>query len=285
MFIGSMSLFITITAHIICTVIRLFQAFVLYEDGTQPLYFYADLRQTTEVVKTGFLVTSLIAGDVMVIYRVWIVWSHKKAFIIFPLCTLIGLIICGSGITYQFSQYVPGEVVFESVAGRWITSNCVFTLCTNVYCSAVIAWKVWSNHNAISRHGGSNLMGVLAMFIESAILYTTWTLIFFITYQTKTNVQFPIVDTWPAVSGISFMLINVRVGLGKSIGTSQIDSRNASGTGSAAPGILGNRSYPLRPLTVEISQSTRRDNDLDVPVKGMFPTSGDLSDGTQAWDV
>lgn len=35
---------------------------------------------------------------------------------------------CGVGITYQFSQYYPGENVFVSAAGRWITSDCVFTL-------------------------------------------------------------------------------------------------------------------------------------------------------------
>ena len=37
---------------------------------------------------------------------------------------------------------------------------------------------------------------------------------FFISYQSHSNLRFVAVDSWPAMSGISFMLINVRVGPG-----------------------------------------------------------------------
>lgn len=88
-----------------------------------------------------------LSGLLLQIYRLWIVWNYRSAIIIFPLCTLAGLTgtsifakvhralstnsvasACGIGITYQFTQYYPGENVFVSVAGRWITSDCVFTL-------------------------------------------------------------------------------------------------------------------------------------------------------------
>jgi hypothetical protein len=53
--------------HWLLTCIRLFQAFVLFQKGTATLAFYADLTQRTEVVKTGFLMASLVIGDAMIV--------------------------------------------------------------------------------------------------------------------------------------------------------------------------------------------------------------------------
>jgi hypothetical protein len=53
--------------HWILTCIRLLQAFVLFQKGTAALAFYADLTQRTEVVKTGFLMASLVLGDSVIV--------------------------------------------------------------------------------------------------------------------------------------------------------------------------------------------------------------------------
>lgn len=37
------------------------------------------------------------------------------------------LVACGTGVCWQFAEYTLGENVFETSAGRWITSDCVFT--------------------------------------------------------------------------------------------------------------------------------------------------------------
>ncbi|EGN93445.1 hypothetical protein SERLA73DRAFT_189617 [Serpula lacrymans var. lacrymans S7.3] len=266
-FVATVLLFITVTAHWITTFLRLFQAFVIYESGTSPLMFYGDLSQTTEVVKTGLLMASLINGDAMIIYRLWLIWNRKFCVIIFPLCTLIGLTICGVGITYQFTQYHIGEDVFLTQAGRWITSDCVFTICTNIYSTCLmIAWKVWST-NKISRahgHTGMSLLPILATLVESAALYTTWTILFFVTYQSHTNFQFTVVDTWVPMAGIAYMLINVRVGLGWA------QSSNQSSFASQEPAITrgqgGGDSYSMRPLAVNITRVVDNDGELDMGI-------------------
>lgn len=157
MFAAAIALLITITAQWILTVTRLFQAFVLYKGGNAPLEFYGDLRETTEVFKTGFLIATLVFGDSMLIYRLWIVWGHNTWVIIFPCCTLVSLMICSVGITYQFTQHIPGEDVSDIAAGRWITSDAVFTLCTNIYCSAMIAFRIWRLNHAVRHYGGASL--------------------------------------------------------------------------------------------------------------------------------
>ncbi|THU83044.1 hypothetical protein K435DRAFT_734296 [Dendrothele bispora CBS 962.96] len=216
MFVGAILISFTVTAHWICTVIRLFDAFVNFENGSKPLEYYADLSQLTEVVKTGFLMATIAMSDAMIIYRLWVVWGHNPYVVIFPLLTLIGLAVCGVGITYQFTQYFPGLDVFNSDAGRWITSDCVFTLCTNLYSTVMIAFRFWKAEKNLAEaaivRSGMGLKDVLMILVESAAIYTSWNILFFASYQSRSNLQFTAVDCWPEVAGIAFMLINVRAG-------------------------------------------------------------------------
>ncbi|OBZ73541.1 hypothetical protein A0H81_05882 [Grifola frondosa] len=181
------------------------------------------------------------------------------------------IVACGVGITYQFTQYFPGENVFVSAAGRWITSDCVFTLCTNVYSTVMIAYRVWKANKAIRRFGGSSLMEVLAIFVESAALYTSWTIFFFASYQSQSNLQFTAVDCWPAMSGIAFMLINVRVGLGWAQ-RAQDPSTVHSGIGPrTGGGGHGEHSYSMRPLAVNITRVVDQEDDFSPHQKKMGP--------------
>ncbi|TFK37421.1 hypothetical protein BDQ12DRAFT_750907, partial [Crucibulum laeve] len=219
--LSSILIFTAVTVHIIFIFIRLFQAFVWYKNGSAPLEFYADLAQPTEVAKTFIIATTVVIADAMIvrlaclpsrIYRLWIVWSYSKAIIVFPIFTLFGAAVCGIGITYQITQYKRGENVFISQAGHWITSLCVSMLCTNIY--TCITGRIMKINQQSTRHGDESLTSVVAIIIESAAIYTTWTIFFFISYLSKSKLQFIAGDVWSMISGISFMLINVRVGLG-----------------------------------------------------------------------
>ncbi|KAJ7579079.1 hypothetical protein C8J56DRAFT_1110143 [Mycena floridula] len=272
MSMGTIGLFMFITAHWIITIFRLFDAFVNVNGGAAPVEYYVDLSETTEVVKTGFLGATLILSDSMIIYRLWIVWAHNHLVIIFPVLTLLGLTsteACAFGVTYQFSQYTPGENVFSSDAGRWITSDCVFTLANNLYSTIMIAWRIWSTNKTASGAiaTGNSLKSVLAMFIESAVVYTTWTIFFFACYQSGSNLQFVSVDCWAVMAGISFMMINVRVGLGWAQKSHMTSDRGASFSGARLQDSGG---YRLRPLAVNIAQSvhhdTRTENDYELTV-------------------
>lgn len=49
------------------TVIRLFEAFVNWQGGTDPIIAYADLSRLTEVIKTAFLVAIVLTSDAMIV--------------------------------------------------------------------------------------------------------------------------------------------------------------------------------------------------------------------------
>ncbi|THU83765.1 hypothetical protein K435DRAFT_843915 [Dendrothele bispora CBS 962.96] len=272
MFIGAISISATVTAHWICTVIRLFDAFVNFENGSKPLEFYADLSQLTEVVKTGFLMATLVIGDTMIIYRLWVIWGHNPYVVIFPLMTLVGLTVCGIGITYQFTQYFPGLDVFNSDAGRWITSDCVFTLCTNLYSTVMIALRLWKAEKSLADaaivRSGMGMNDVLVIVVESAAVYTSWNILFFASYQSGSNLQFNAVDCWPEMAGIAFMLINVRAGFRKNqAGTRSLSSTAGNNTSNSVyrnriAGVHYSTSeHPMLPLSVNISTVTDTNRD------------------------
>ncbi|KAF7371448.1 hypothetical protein MSAN_00781800 [Mycena sanguinolenta] len=188
---GAIGLLITISAHWILTVDRAFLAFIHFADTSGTLAFYGDLSEITEVVKTGFVVATLIIGDALIIYRLWVVWGFNKYVIIFPIASLTGSAVSAAGITYQFTLYKPGQNVFLSETGRWITSDAIFTLWYAVQFHAwlfishllqivsmftaqatFISWRLWNQGRAIQPYGGPSLRSVLAIIVESAALYT-----------------------------------------------------------------------------------------------------------------
>ncbi|KAF4612669.1 hypothetical protein D9613_011881 [Agrocybe pediades] len=272
LFIATCAMFTTVTAHWIITFIRLFDAFINFNGGQTPILYYGDLRRTTEVMKTAFLVATLVISDAVVIYRLWVVWNYNKTIVIFPLSTLVGLMVCGSGITYQFSIFPLGNDVFTSVAGRWITSSTVLSMCTNIYSTGLISWRIWQI-NAASRHtrGRSSLNSVLAIIVESAAIYTTWAVFFFATYLAETNLQFFTIDAFPEMAGIAFMLIITRVGLGwaqKAVAplsgsVSRVQDSQSSGTQQD--------SIALRPLAINIAKTVDRTDEYHVGPKAFDP--------------
>ncbi|CCM01517.1 uncharacterized protein FIBRA_03573 [Fibroporia radiculosa] len=254
-------IFVSTTLHWIIAVIRVFNAFVNYEGGTMPIAYYGNLSRPTEVIQSGALVFTAVVNDAMMIYRLWVVWSHRTSIVIFPLCTLLGLIACGIGLIYQFTRFKVGQDVFISALGRWLTSDAVFTLCTNLYCTVMIAWRIWRINSTLKgmRTRSSHLMSVLAIIVESSALYTVWTVFFLATYESGSNLQFVSIETLAMIAGISFMLINVRVGLG----WEQRGLSTATGSKFVARSISSRAldSYSMQTMAVNISRVVERDDD------------------------
>ncbi|KAJ7639704.1 hypothetical protein DFH06DRAFT_1217648 [Mycena polygramma] len=257
-FLASVIMAMAITAHWILAVDRLFLAFI---HSKVPILFYARLTDITEVVKTGLLTGTLLISDSFIIYRLWVVWSYDKWVVLPPLCTLVGLLVTGVGLTYQFTQPIPDDNVFLSVAGRWITSNCVFILVTNIYCTAMISWRILTVNRDSAKLGGSSLKSVLAIIVESAAIITTQTLFYTICYESGSGIQTILLNIWAPIAGIAFMLINVRVGLGWAQQSRQSDTEISTiryGSG-AMQSSEATTSWPMHPVLVDVNKATDED--------------------------
>ncbi|KZT68183.1 hypothetical protein DAEQUDRAFT_343721 [Daedalea quercina L-15889] len=260
---GSVAITLTVTAHWILTVVRLFDAFVHFDKGQAALLYYADLALTTEVVKTAFVVATLIISDILLVYRLWIVWGRNYFIVAIPTLTVVGLLIAGPGVVYQLSRLDASSSVFVSNVQRWISADYSCTFVTNVYSTFGIAWKVWRARPPGGKsYGGGNIQRVIAMMIESAALYTSWAIFFFAAYQADNNIQYTAIDTLCPIAGIAFTMINVRVGLGwaqRAHSSSQISSGIASRR-------YAEQSFAMRPVAVDITQVVHKEDDLGQPI-------------------
>jgi hypothetical protein len=88
-----------------------------------------------------------------------------------------------------------------------------------------------------------------------------WTIFFLITYLARTNIQFPVVDCWPAIAGISFVMINVRTSLklANGVPTVQTSVPTVGSLGSFI-GPRSEPSIPLQQLNISITQDITQDN-------------------------
>ncbi|KAI3604664.1 hypothetical protein WG66_008600 [Moniliophthora roreri] len=232
MFIGAVVLLVTVTAHWICSVLRLFNALVYFKQGAYPQEYYSNLSETTYVAKTAILVASIATGDIMIVYRLWIVCSGNNYVILIPSLTLIGLLgkqaiplsypkgtnmrlVSGIAVSYHISNSPPGSTVFISQNNGWIIAEGVFTITTNGYCTGLIAWIIWRTKRrnrsiGVTKIESPSLTTILAIFIESALLYSSWLLAFIVTFAARCSMETLIADSLPSVAGIAFSLINVR---------------------------------------------------------------------------
>ncbi|KAJ7089106.1 hypothetical protein C8R44DRAFT_818785 [Mycena epipterygia] len=214
-FIAAIGLFCAITAHWITTVYRAFLAFIYFQHGDAAVEFYADIvrtAQVTEMIQEAFLMMSILIGDSLIIHRLWVVWEHRTAVVVFPICTLAALTLCSGVSIHTIAQKaVERRDIFSD---PWLTSNCVLTLVTNVYSTALITYKIWNITSKARPIGGSNLRDFLVIVVESAAIYASWAVFFTVTYQTRSLVQFIVIQTAPEVVGIVNALIHTRVGLG-----------------------------------------------------------------------
>ncbi|OSX62561.1 hypothetical protein POSPLADRAFT_1180692 [Postia placenta MAD-698-R-SB12] len=264
MIMGVLLLLLGNTAHWIITVVRSYQAFVYYEGGTKPMQFYLDQPQPSMVTLTGVLVFCMVVGDAMLIYRTWVVWSYNTYVIIFPAISVLGFTTGGIGVTYEFTRFPPFTSIYDTTADGWVIADVICTLCINVYCTAVITWKIWGVHNKSREfYRVPNLSGVLVVMIESAALYTTWALFYFASFQAKSELQNVAAETMPAIGGISLMLINVRALIGWVRGATGHETTTPSSLEFKTDTYAQDAGSPPMPVRVEVRRPTTTENTLN----------------------
>ncbi|KAL0563393.1 hypothetical protein V5O48_018675 [Marasmius crinis-equi] len=287
MFIGSAPLFLTVTAHWVTTVVRSFEAFMSFNNGTDPTSYYADVSQPTYVIKTSLLFASVIISDTMMVYRLWVIWNYNYPVVVLPLLTVVVLLACGIGTTHLRAVAPTGTVlrVDDPEANKWVVADVVLPLLTNTYSSTLIAWRIWVTHRANKEYGGgvvslrpgsTNLMAALAMFVESAVLFSVWVLFFASVYGAKSNLTSLAEDQIAVMAGIAFSLINVHIGLGraKSLAAENTTATSAPGLQYALGDTVGTEdlAYPMRPR-VHIHQIKSSTTDYVSDPKAMLDTS------------
>ncbi|KAI0739673.1 hypothetical protein C8Q80DRAFT_1200135 [Daedaleopsis nitida] len=272
--VANILLMLTVTAHWVLGIQRLFIGVVYREGGQAAVDFYNDLGDKTEVARIAILFLDMLIGDAIITYRTWLVWRRNHWVIIFPIITISALIVCGIGLLHEFGAASPSKSVFITAIGRWVIGFCGASLCTNLYGTIMIAYRIWATNKLMKKNllltGGRDLTSALAIFVESAAMYSAWTIIFVVLYATRSTLQTIGSGCGPTVIGIAFMLITVRVGLGWGQDSRAVTSEGGialrSGCSRNQLPIVEN-SFPMRTfrVNVDVTQTVERDTNVDYP--------------------
>ncbi|TFK19654.1 hypothetical protein FA15DRAFT_674244 [Coprinopsis marcescibilis] len=269
-----------VTGHWVLSLVRTVDAHLRFNNGDTPQEYLEDLRRPVFLASTAILIVTLITGDCIMIYRLKTVFKYNRSTIVFPLCCLFGFIACGIGTVFQFSKLSSEHNVFLASIGI------VFTFITNVFCSSFIAFKIHRVNSAATNYNGQNLGSITGIIVESAALYTSWTIMLMAAFLAGSNLVYVFADTISVITGISFMLINVRIGLGWAIdlakslerSTAHSISLRPTNASSAIRSVDDRRTanYQMRSLTVHVERTVVKESSEDgvspgVDLHGSLP--------------
>ncbi|KAI0739702.1 hypothetical protein C8Q80DRAFT_198851 [Daedaleopsis nitida] len=275
LFVANVLFLLTITAHWVVVLHILFIGEVDLAGGVTAITFYTNLHNKWIFTKNAILLVDMLLGDSVIPYRAWIVWGRDYRVVVVPIMTIFALITFGIGLLYV--GFTGSQDVFNEQLGRWITGYCVATLCTNLYGTGVIAYRMWATNRRMRKTGalsgglnGGDLTNALAIFVESAVLYSGWAVMYIGLYTARSPLQTVGAQCGPAIIGIAFTLITVRVGLGlghgskspvpsTGAGTMQFGSLSAMGQNQTH---ISENSFSMRTIALT-SSSTARGQDAD----------------------
>lgn len=157
-------------------------------------------------------------GDMILIYRCWMIWARTPIVIVLPFLTALGGLACIAGVahlvltTNPTSPAPPPAVVPLGLAGY------ILPMCTNAMVTFLIVFKIW--HSSRGLPGTSEFVGrgaarqAMGLMVESGLLYLLAQLVYVVLFALK----LPAVDIAAVMAvqiyGIAPTLIVIRVALG-----------------------------------------------------------------------
>ncbi|KAJ3552180.1 hypothetical protein NP233_g12941 [Leucocoprinus birnbaumii] len=164
---------------------------------------------------------TIVLGDLITIYRLWILSSRNKPMIVFPILAFFGYLACAISLSGPANDTTDKPIPIQDGKLRmtnWDIAVVTSTVSITVYIVVAIAWIILRTRYKVAStkiSGSRSLNQALVILVESAALYAIWNIIFLIAgagFESPIALSF--LDAIPAIYGISVTLINVRVGLG-----------------------------------------------------------------------
>ncbi|KIP07252.1 hypothetical protein PHLGIDRAFT_19240 [Phlebiopsis gigantea 11061_1 CR5-6] len=197
--------------------------------------------------------TTDFLGDLILIYRCWVIWQHNYYVIILPLLAAsAGLIL--SAVIGAFVTGTTGLAVGRVIVPMGLASF-ILPLCTNVMVTTLIIGRIWyMTHEAatFSMQRNSATQKAMNIIIESGALYFAVQCVFVVTYAMQHPAEYAMILITPPIYGISSTLIIIHLGLGLSSEPSTVSISSISwarGTRRRAAGVSVD--MPLTPASHE----------------------------------
>ncbi|EKM58160.1 uncharacterized protein PHACADRAFT_252245 [Phanerochaete carnosa HHB-10118-sp] len=155
-------------------------------------------------------------GDLILIYRCWIIWSCQYYIIVLPLLTSAGGLICAS-VVGKLVWGTTGANVSPSIVPLGLASF-VLPLCTNVIVTSLMVGRIWYMSRGTAElykvAGSSATRKAIHVMVESGMLYFAVQLVFVVVYGLNLPSDVIMIAIAVQTYGIASTLIIIHVGLG-----------------------------------------------------------------------
>ncbi|KAG1740177.1 uncharacterized protein EDB91DRAFT_1133483 [Suillus paluster] len=256
------------TAHMVVDIIRIELGLVTYRDTFPggPAAFFADITQATCLIKSAIYIFQTIVSDGMLIYRCYIIWQSIWV-IIFPSMLLFGITASGIYAVYNASQATSDAGnVYAKGTGPWIIAYYAMTLTTNLWASALLAYRIWIARKIPTTK--STTKSIVRMLVEAAILYSIALLSLLVGFVLQNNGHYILLDMIMPIISITFYTVLIRIAIKNGAPDHLPTVRGSTGSETTR---RNSRHHPTRPLQVHISRHTHNDGAL------RYGTEQDLS--------
>ncbi|KAI6042535.1 hypothetical protein EDC04DRAFT_2878478 [Pisolithus marmoratus] len=157
-------------------------------------------------------------GDLVLIYRCWIIWSKTPIVIVLPFLAALGGLACIAGVAHLVltinptSPAPPPAIVPLGLAGY------ILPMCTNAIVTSLIVYKIWDTSRGLP--GSPEFIGqgaarhAIGLIIESGLLYFLAQLVYVVLFALQHPAVAIIALMAVQIYGIAPTLIIIRVALG-----------------------------------------------------------------------
>ncbi|KAF7970224.1 hypothetical protein HWV62_24758 [Athelia sp. TMB] len=137
---------------------------------------------------------AIMLADILIVYRAYILWGGSLYVIIVPCITFLATFVSGVMFVHLEHTLPPSTTsIFDGAITAWTISFLLCSFATTLYCTGLIAYKLWITDKRVRVNGvlsgpsvGHRVMIIL---IESAAIYSTMHLLYAILYLVKSNIE------------------------------------------------------------------------------------------------
>ncbi|KAJ4477586.1 hypothetical protein C8R41DRAFT_521042 [Lentinula lateritia] len=214
-------LFLLSTAYVSISCRELLEAYVWGPPGGANLYF-ADASQHYTGVKLSLALVNIFIQDVILIWRMWVVYNNKWTIIILPILGEIGHVAAGISSIHSIL------LCKSTVSGPAVPSLVVYwglDFVINIGVTGCIIHKLWSAGRTvkgfiITRDTHHPYLSVIFIIVESGGILAMATLITLCLYLSRNPAAAPAIDSVVQFATLTPLLIVVRVAFGLQRGVS-----------------------------------------------------------------
>ncbi|EJU05396.1 hypothetical protein DACRYDRAFT_113528 [Dacryopinax primogenitus] len=172
-----------------------------------------NLNEWKELCRTTLTCVYMGIADTLLIWRCWIVWNRRLRVVALPIALLLTCIaMIALLLRAMYSSTQSAEGIFALSLAPWIIAVLVLTLVQNLLVTCLIVLRLWRMDSVVNKRTGSKpFQPVIAIVLESGILYSVTLFIWLLTYSTHSNSAYIMVDCINPMIGITYCLLVIRV--------------------------------------------------------------------------